>query len=88
MPGGWSRIDHLNRTGHHDDLANVVAGVLWRVMSGSSSEWMLHGNLRPVIAQLQMMGPYRRKLNTGELSFVPGSHGERAYWQMQRRCGR
>lgn len=30
MPGGWSRIDHPNRSGHHDDLANVCAGALWR----------------------------------------------------------
>jgi hypothetical protein len=30
MPGGWSRIDHPNRTGYHDDLANVTAGALWR----------------------------------------------------------
>jgi hypothetical protein len=30
MPGGWSRIDHPNRSGYHDDLSNVCAGALWR----------------------------------------------------------
>ncbi len=36
MPGGWSRIDHPNRTGFHDDLANVCAGALWRASFDSA----------------------------------------------------
>jgi hypothetical protein len=31
MPGGRDRIDHPNRTGHHDDAANAASGALWRV---------------------------------------------------------
>ena len=30
MPGGRDRVDHPNRAGHHDDLSNVAAGVIWR----------------------------------------------------------
>jgi len=30
MPGGRDRIDHPNRAGHHDDLANATAGAIWR----------------------------------------------------------
>ena len=30
MPGGRDRIDHPVRSGHHDDLSNVAAGVIWR----------------------------------------------------------
>jgi hypothetical protein len=30
MPGGRDRVDHPNRSGHHDDLANACAGALWR----------------------------------------------------------
>jgi hypothetical protein len=30
MPGGKDRIDHPNRSGHHDDLSNACAGALWR----------------------------------------------------------
>jgi hypothetical protein len=30
MPGGRDRVDHPNRSGHHDDLANACAGSLWR----------------------------------------------------------
>jgi hypothetical protein len=30
MPGGKDRVDHPNRSGHHDDLANACAGALWR----------------------------------------------------------
>src|SRR5262249_27753438 len=31
LPGsGHDRVDHPARSGHHDDLSNVVAGVVWR----------------------------------------------------------
>jgi hypothetical protein len=30
MPGGRDRVDHPNRAGHHDDLANATAGAIWR----------------------------------------------------------
>ena len=30
MSGGRDRIDHPVRSGHHDDLSNVAAGVIWR----------------------------------------------------------
>jgi hypothetical protein len=30
LPTGHERIDHPNRSGHHDDLANAVACALWR----------------------------------------------------------
>ena len=30
LPTGHERIDHPNRSGHHDDLANACAGALWR----------------------------------------------------------
>ena len=30
LPSGIERIDHPNRSGHHDDLANACAGALWR----------------------------------------------------------
>ena len=30
LPTGNERIDHPNRSGHHDDLANACAGALWR----------------------------------------------------------
>ena len=30
LPTGHERIDHPNRSGHYDDLANACAGALWR----------------------------------------------------------
>jgi hypothetical protein len=30
VEAGHERIDHPNRSGHHDDLANACAGALWR----------------------------------------------------------
>jgi hypothetical protein len=30
MSSGHDKVDHPNRTGHHDDLANAIAGALWR----------------------------------------------------------
>jgi hypothetical protein len=30
MPGGRDRVDHPNRAGHRDDLANACAGAIWR----------------------------------------------------------
>ncbi len=35
MPGGRDRVDHPNRTGHHDDLANATSGALWRITAES-----------------------------------------------------
>ncbi len=35
MPNGWSRIDHPDRSGYHDDLSNVTAGALWRASQKS-----------------------------------------------------
>ena len=35
MPGGRDRVDHPNRTGHHDDASNAVAGALWRATTGA-----------------------------------------------------
>ena len=32
-PGGHDKVDHPNRSGHHDDLANAIAGAVWRVTS-------------------------------------------------------
>jgi hypothetical protein len=34
MPAGRDVVDHPNRSGHHDDLSNVTAGVLWRLQAG------------------------------------------------------
>jgi hypothetical protein len=31
--GAHDRVDHPNRAGHHDDLSNVVAGVVWLALS-------------------------------------------------------
>jgi hypothetical protein len=31
MPGGRDRVDHPNRSGHHDDCSNACSGALWRV---------------------------------------------------------
>jgi hypothetical protein len=36
MPGGRDAVDHPNRSGHHDDLSNVCAGVLWRLQAGAA----------------------------------------------------
>jgi hypothetical protein len=30
MPGGHDKVNHPNRAGHHDDLANSIAGACWR----------------------------------------------------------
>ena len=30
LPAGKDRVDHPNRSGHHDDLSNACAGALWR----------------------------------------------------------
>lgn len=30
MAGGRDRVNHPNRAGHHDDLANACAGAIWR----------------------------------------------------------
>ena len=34
-PGGRDRVDHPNRTGHHDDASNAVVGALWRATAGA-----------------------------------------------------
>ena len=34
QPAGRDVVDHPNRSGHHDDLSNVCAGVLWRLQAG------------------------------------------------------
>jgi hypothetical protein len=34
MPMGKDAVNHPSRSGHHDDLSNVTAGVLWRLAAG------------------------------------------------------
>jgi hypothetical protein len=81
MPGGWSRIDHPNRSGYHDDLANVVAGALWRATSGPAP-MKIPLELLERIGQLPRSqwqpGPDERAA-AGARFF-----GERRYLQMQR----
>jgi hypothetical protein len=65
MPGGWSRVDHPNRSGYHDDLANVVAGALWRATSASPPM-----RIPPeVLAQIRMLpkgqGPLHNRMPMG-----------------------
>jgi hypothetical protein len=68
---GHEVVTHPSTASAHDDVATSVCGCLVAAAEQqSNSAWMLNGNLRPVIAQLQAMGPYRRKLNTGEPNFV------------------
>jgi hypothetical protein len=82
MPGGWSRIDHPNRSGYHDDLTNVVAGGLWRATSAAPSigEWCTP----ELVARIQAMPKYRRPLGDERLRKREAMIGERASAQMRR----
>jgi hypothetical protein len=82
MPGGWSRIDHPNRSGYHDDLANVCAGVLWRATSNVCI--FTHEDMQPIIARAEAMGKYRRNYDHDRLPFTPGSIGERRFYQQMQ----
>lgn len=68
MPGGRDRVDHPNRSGHHDDASNACSGALWRVtaeappmritpdMLGQIAALGRHGNMgrREAAAQFQL----------------------------------
>jgi hypothetical protein len=57
LPTGHERIDHPNRSGHHDDLANACAGALWR--AGTSTNWIR--NISPeFMRRLMAMPPSRQ----------------------------
>jgi hypothetical protein len=79
MPGGWSRIDHPNRTGYHDDLANVVAGALWRATSAVT--WNAEA-MRSAAERLRMRGPYVRPLGMVERRRSAAMLGERVAAQL------
>ena len=84
-PGGWSRIDHPNRTGHHDDAANVTAGSLWRATAATGAEGMTVENMRRIKAESRMRGPYRRLLGPDQrAAFAERFLGERRAAQLRR----
>jgi hypothetical protein len=80
LPGGRDKVDHPNRTGHHDDLANAVNGALWRLGAAKetlSSEQMKH------LAEMARARGSRNSSSWGENTF-----GERRWAMMKRRGGR
>ena len=77
MPGGHDRVDHPNRSGHHDDLANACSGSLWRASQGRQP--IDHA---AVLDAVRNAPPYR----PGRSAILLGL-GERALAQMQRRGG-
>jgi hypothetical protein len=59
LPGGHERIDHPNRSGHHDDLANACAGALWRA---SQAQGVV---ISPdLLARMQQQLPPRRNMGS------------------------
>jgi hypothetical protein len=71
MPGGWSRIDHPNRSGYFDDLSNVTAGALWRISAAPQAlDW---ARLCPPVVAASFA---QKNAEYGM--------GERAYFQMLR----
>jgi len=83
MPGGWSRIDHPNRSGYHDDLANVCAGALWRAVSEKPPMVITKEMLNQALAM-----PRRSAFpHGGHGGGNPFQLGERAALQMRRRRG-
>jgi hypothetical protein len=52
-------VDHPK--GGRDDHANSVCGVA-ALLGADAAGWMRSENLKPIIAKLAMMGPYRRPL--------------------------
>jgi len=54
MPGGHYKVNHPNRTGHHDDLANSIAGALWRATSMPAGI----GKIPEAAMQWAKLGPY------------------------------
>jgi hypothetical protein len=85
MPGGWSRIDHPNRTGYHDDLANVVAGALWRATSVPPSICELC--TPELVARFAAMPRYRRPLGDERRKRREAMIGERAAAQARQARG-
>ena len=72
MPAGGQRVNHPNRTGYHDDVANACAGALWRV-----SQKSLHPS-----------GEFFRnvaEMSRARAGAEWGGVGERAFLQRQRR---
>ena len=41
LPTGREQIDHPNRSGHHDDCANAIAGALWRAARAAPLRWTM-----------------------------------------------
>ena len=60
LPGGHEHINHPNRSGHHDDLANVVAGAFWRLSAETPPMRIDPG----VIAEIEAMGAIARMRGT------------------------
>ena len=76
---GRDTVDHPK--GGRDDYANATCGVA--VLLGvNAAGWMRSENLKPVIARLQAMGPYRRPLGDGRAN-GESIYGERRWAQMQ-----
>jgi hypothetical protein len=84
IPGRVGRDQVTHPRGAHDDLANVVAGALWRATAGQSNEWMRPENLRRVTEECRMRAPYRRPLDSGLGTTGANFWGERRYGQMLR----
>ena len=80
LPAGGQRVNHPNRTGYHDDVANACSGAIWRVnaekprLTGDYFRMQIErSNAR---AAAQRMGVYGSEW---------GWMGERAYSQRMRR---
>ena len=64
MAGGRDRVDHPNRSGHHDDLANSCAGALWRCSQELlPADWSL---VLPLVAALGRHGGGASGFQIGE----------------------
>jgi hypothetical protein len=80
---GGERIDH--QRGGRDDLVNAAFGAMLQAASGSGSEWMLHGKLERLVAELEMRPRYRRPIGP-DARAASGMQifGERRYLQMMK----
>ena len=76
LPGGRDKVDHPNRTGHHDDLANAVSGALWRL--GAVKETLSIDVMKSLTEKTRARGP------RGGSSWGENTFGERKWLQMRR----
>ena len=85
LSSGHQRIDHPNRSGFHDDLANCTAGSLWRISQAQPEGICTLLGRDPVLARqvAAAVGASANPYNPIQLG-PQGQFGERAMAQMRR----